>query len=64
MAAFLNKRVVVDLICLNFFTALDMGPHGKFSFKMMVTSTTIRSIKNYFVTESLVVEYSVDSFWS
>lgn len=33
----MDKRVVVDLIYLDFLTTLDMIPHGKFSLKMVVS---------------------------
>lgn len=33
-----DKRVMVDLIYLDFFTTLALVPHGKFSLKMVVSA--------------------------
>lgn len=41
MTAFIDKRVVIDLIYLDFFTTLDMVPPGKFSLKMVVSTRIV-----------------------
>lgn len=64
MTAFIDKRVVIDLIYLDFFTTLDMVPPGKFSLKMVVSTRIVSWIKNYRVIGRLLVEYSMDSFCS
>jgi len=41
MTDFIDKRAVVDLIYLDIFITLEMVPHGKFSLKMVVSTTIV-----------------------
>lgn len=45
MTVFIDKKVVVVLIYLDFFTTLAMVPHEKFSVKMVVSARIVSGIK-------------------
>lgn len=45
MTVFIDKRVVIDLIYLDFFTTLAMVLHEKLSVKMVISARIVSGIK-------------------